>query len=81
MWEFRDCLSLIIKWKLDWNDDDDDDDDNNNNIIIVLVEAFLFVRPTHIPCGAHPASYAMGTRDSFHGGKAAGEWSWPLTSN
>jgi hypothetical protein len=30
--------------------------------------------------GAHPASYPMGTRDSFPGGKAAGAWSWPLTS-
>jgi hypothetical protein len=29
--------------------------------------------------GAHPASYAMGTRGSFLGGKAAGAWSWPLT--
>jgi hypothetical protein len=30
--------------------------------------------------GAHPASYPMGTRCSFSGVKAAGEWSWPLTS-
>jgi hypothetical protein len=30
--------------------------------------------------GAHPASYTMGTRGSFPGGKAAGERSWPLTS-
>jgi hypothetical protein len=30
--------------------------------------------------GAHPASYSMGTRGSFAGGKAAGAWSWPLTS-
>jgi hypothetical protein len=30
--------------------------------------------------GAHPASYLMGTRGSFLGGKAAGTWSWPLTS-
>jgi hypothetical protein len=29
---------------------------------------------------AHPASYPMGTADSFPGGKAAGAWSWPLTS-
>jgi len=29
--------------------------------------------------GAHPASYRMGTRCSFPGGKAAGAWSWPLT--
>jgi hypothetical protein len=30
--------------------------------------------------GAHPTSYPMGTRGSFLGGKAAGAWSWPLTS-
>jgi hypothetical protein len=30
--------------------------------------------------GAHPASYPMGTRDSFPGNKTAGSWSWPLTS-
>jgi hypothetical protein len=30
--------------------------------------------------GAHRGSYPMGTRVSFHGGKAAGAWSWPLTS-
>jgi hypothetical protein len=30
--------------------------------------------------GAHPASYSMRTRGSFPGGKAAGAWSWPLTS-
>jgi hypothetical protein len=27
--------------------------------------------------GTHPASYPMGTRASFPGGKAAGAWSWP----
>jgi len=30
--------------------------------------------------GAHPASYPMSTRRSFPGSKAAGAWSWPLTS-
>jgi hypothetical protein len=30
--------------------------------------------------GAHPASYLMGTRGSFPADKAAGAWSWPLTS-
>jgi hypothetical protein len=29
---------------------------------------------------AHPASYPMGTTGSFPGDKAAGAWSWPLTS-
>jgi len=30
--------------------------------------------------GAHPASYSVGARGSFPGGKAAAVWSWPLTS-
>jgi hypothetical protein len=29
---------------------------------------------------AHPASYPMGTRGSFPGGKVAGAWRWLLTS-
>jgi hypothetical protein len=33
-----------------------------------------------IGSGAHPASYPMGTRGSFLGGKTAGVWSWLLTS-
>jgi hypothetical protein len=30
--------------------------------------------------GAHQVSYPVGTGGSFPGGKAAGAWSWPLTS-
>jgi hypothetical protein len=30
--------------------------------------------------GAHPASYPLGTRGSFPGGKATGACSWPLTA-
>jgi hypothetical protein len=30
--------------------------------------------------GAHSASYPRGTRGIFPGGKAAGAWSWPLTT-
>jgi len=30
--------------------------------------------------GAHPLSSSMGTRGSLPGSKAAGTWSWPLTS-
>jgi hypothetical protein len=29
---------------------------------------------------AHPASYPVGKRGCFPRGKAAGAWSWPLTS-
>jgi hypothetical protein len=32
--------------------------------------------------GSHPPSYPLGTRSSFPGGgRAAGAWSWPLTSS
>jgi hypothetical protein len=31
--------------------------------------------------GTHPASYSMGTRGSFPGGKSAAAWNWPLISN
>jgi hypothetical protein len=34
----------------------------------------------HTGTVCHPASYPMGTRGSFPGGKATGAWSWPLTS-
>jgi len=30
--------------------------------------------------GAHPASYPIRNRGSFPVDKAAGTWSWPLTS-
>jgi len=30
--------------------------------------------------GAHPASHPTVTGGSFHWGKAAGAWRWPLTS-
>jgi hypothetical protein len=30
--------------------------------------------------GAHTASYTVGIRGSFPGGKASGSWSWPLLS-
>jgi hypothetical protein len=33
-----------------------------------------------IDSGVHPASYPVGTGTSFPSGKAAGVWSWPLTS-
>jgi hypothetical protein len=40
----------------------------------------LHHRCVHNGSGAHPASYPTGTRVSFPGGKAAGTWSWTLTS-
>jgi hypothetical protein len=48
----------------------------------VLERARIFYHHHRVQTGseAHPASYPMGTRGSFHGGKAAGAWSWSLTS-
>jgi hypothetical protein len=37
-----------------------------------LVLVFLFTTASRTVLGAHPASYPMGTRGSFPGGKAAG---------
>jgi len=34
----------------------------------------------HTGSGAHSVSYPMGTWSFLHRGKAAGSWSWPLTS-
>jgi len=36
--------------------------------------------PIQTDSGAHPPSYSMGAGASFPDGKAAGAWSWPLTS-
>jgi len=41
---------------------------------------FSLHRPVQTGSEAHPASYPMGTRGSFPGNKAAGAWSWSLTS-
>jgi hypothetical protein len=40
-----------------------------------------FLHVVQTGSGAHPASYPMGTGGFFPGGKAAGTWSWPITSN
>jgi hypothetical protein len=40
----------------------------------------LFFYRVHTGSGPHLASYPMGTGDSFPEDKAAGAWSWPLTS-
>jgi hypothetical protein len=50
-------------------------------------EVWVPVGTRCVPSPCHPdqfwgsPSLLMGTRGSFPGGKAAGEWSWPLTSN
>jgi hypothetical protein len=40
-----------------------------------------YLAPIQTVSGVHPISYPMGTGGPFPGGKAAGAWSWPLTSN
>jgi hypothetical protein len=45
------------------------------------VKNFLFSTLFQTVSGVHPTFYPMGTGDSFPGYKAAGTWSWPLTSN
>lgn len=35
----------------------------------------------HTGSGAHPGFYPMFNGGTFPGGRTAGEWSWPLTSN
>jgi hypothetical protein len=42
---------------------------------------FSALHVVQIGFGACPASCTMATADSFPGGKAAGAWNWPLTSN
>jgi hypothetical protein len=44
-------------------------------------QEFSLLHVVHPDCGAHPASYPMGTGGSFPGSKAAGAWSCTLTSN
>jgi len=44
-----------------------------------IKEIFLFASVLTDSRG-HPASYSQGTEGSVVGNKAAGAWSWPLTS-
>jgi hypothetical protein len=56
----------------------------NNRMIgvrfVVGAGNFFFQHRVQTGSGAHPAFYPMSTEGSFPGGKAAGVWSWPLTS-
>jgi hypothetical protein len=51
-------------------------------VVRVPAEAGNFSLHHHVQTssGAHPASYPIGTRGSFPGSRAAGAWSWSLTS-
>jgi hypothetical protein len=53
-------------------DDDDDDDDDYDSRDSSVDGNFSLHHRVQNGCGAHPASYPMGTRGSFLGGKAAG---------
>jgi hypothetical protein len=46
-----------------------------------LGQEFSLLHFVQIGFGAHPASYLMGIGGFFPGGKVAGAWSIPLTSN
>jgi hypothetical protein len=55
--------------------------DNRGGVrFLATARNFSLHHRVQIGSGTHPASYPMGTRDSFRGGKAAGAWSWRLTS-
>jgi len=46
-----------------------------------IAQSVLWLHYVEFPadCG-QPVSHSMDARDSFTGGKVAGEWSWPLTT-
>jgi len=45
-----------------------------------MIGIFSLCHRAQTGSGAHPASYPMGAGDCFPRGKAAGAWSWPLSS-
>jgi hypothetical protein len=68
----NDCNERGVIWLEDWGP---------RFRFPVGVGNFSFHHRVQNGSGARPASYPMGTRGgSFPGGKAAGAWSWPLTS-
>jgi hypothetical protein len=56
-------------------------DDRGVGVRVPVGSEFSLLHIAQTSSGAHPASYPMGTWGSFSGGKAAGVWSWPLTSS
>jgi hypothetical protein len=46
-----------------------------------LDQLFSLLHVVQTGSRALPASYTMGTGNSFSGGKAAGVWTWPFTYN
>jgi hypothetical protein len=45
-----------------------------------VLRDFSLLHSAQTGSGAHPASHAIGAGDCFPRDKAAGAWSWPLTS-
>jgi hypothetical protein len=48
--------------------------------ILAGAKRFSLLQNVETGLGAHPTSYSMGAANSFIRVKAAGTWSWPLTS-
>jgi hypothetical protein len=56
-------------------------DDREFRVRVPEGQEFTLLHVVQTGSGVHPTSYPMGTGGPFPGGKAAGAWSWPLTSN
>jgi hypothetical protein len=56
-------------------------DDQGVGVRVPVGQEFSILHVVQTGFGVHPTSYPMGTGGSFPGGKAAGAWSWPLTSS
>jgi hypothetical protein len=57
------------------------DNVQKHNFCIKVWKEISLLHVVQTGSGAHTATYTMGTRGSFPGGKAAGELNCPLTSN
>jgi hypothetical protein len=73
------CALHSPTWRQAWSAGTSQREIFVRNTLLNLQGLFLRHR-IQTDSGAHQASYPMGTRRYFPGDKAAGEWSWPLTS-
>jgi hypothetical protein len=55
--------------------------DRGVGVRVPMGEKFSLLHVVQTATGVHPTSYTIGTGGSFPGGKAAGAWSWELTSS
>jgi hypothetical protein len=84
---------ISVKWsRLDWYKYISDNQDSSvaaatgygmddRGLILGRVKRFFSTSQRPDRLWIPQAPYPMGTRFCFPGGKAAGTWSWPLTSN